>query len=121
MATGRGPRRAVARDGRWRINLRVTDDLGEASRHTIYGDSPQEARAKAAQIRRRVEGGQPARDRRQTVAAFAQHWIDSTLQASERKQTTKVMYAGVARTHIFGSSIGRLTLDKVGLRMSRAG
>lgn len=108
---GSTPRRRP--DGRWRINLRVTDDLGEASRHTIYGDSPQEARAKAAQIRRRVEGGQPARDRRQTVAAFAQHWIDSTLQASERKQTTKVMYAGVARTHILDSSVGRLTLDKV--------
>ena len=62
-------------------------------------------------IRKRVEGGQPARDRRQTVAAFAQHWIDTSLQASERKQTSKVMYAGVARTHILGSSIGRLTVD----------
>jgi integrase len=60
-----------------------------------------------------VEGGQPARDRRQTVATFAQHWIDTTLQASERKQTTKVMYAGVARTHILTSTVGRLTLDKV--------
>jgi integrase len=60
-----------------------------------------------------VEGGQPARDRRETVAAFTLHWIDTSLQASERKQNTKVMYAGVACTHILDSSIGRLTLDEL--------
>jgi integrase len=108
---GSTPRRRP--DGRWQINVRVTDDLGVATRHTVYGDTPQEARDKAAAIRRRVTDGQPARDRRQTVAAFAQHWIDITLQASERKRTTKVMYAGVARTHILPSPIGRLTLDRV--------
>uniref|UniRef100_UPI0018E49C05 hypothetical protein n=1 Tax=Geodermatophilus chilensis TaxID=2035835 RepID=UPI0018E49C05 len=79
----------------------------------MYGDTPQEARDKAAEIRKRVEGGQPARDRRKTVAAFTQHWIDTSLEASERKRNTKVMYAGVARTHILNSSLGRLTLDKV--------
>jgi hypothetical protein len=30
-----------------------------------------------------------------------------TLQASERKQNTKVMYVGVACTHILSSTIGR--------------
>ena len=92
---GSTPRRRP--DGRWQINLRVTDESGRASRHTVYGDTAQEARDKAAEIRRRVEGGQPARDRRETVAAFTLHWIDTSLQASERKRNTKVMYAGVAR------------------------
>jgi integrase len=108
---GSAPRRRP--DGRWQINLRVTDDFGQSSRQTVYGDTPQEARDKAAEIRKRVEGGQPARDRRKTVAAFTQHWIDTSLEASERKRNTKVMYAGVARTHILNSSLGRLTLDKV--------
>jgi integrase len=108
---GSTPRRRP--DGRWQINLRVTDETGRASRHTVYGDSAQEARDKAAEIRKRVEGGQPARDRRQTVAAFTVHWIDTTLQASERKRITKVMYAGVARTHIVGSSLANVTLDRV--------
>ncbi len=103
---GSAPRRRP--DGRWQINLRVTDESGRASRHTVYGDTAQEARDKAAEIRRRVEGGQPARDRRETVAAFTLHWIDTTLQASERKRNTKVMYAGVARTHILGSSLAGL-------------
>jgi integrase len=71
---GSTPRRRP--DGRWQINLRVTDESGEASRHTVYGETAQEARDWAAAIRERVKGGQPARDRRQTVTAFAQHWID---------------------------------------------
>jgi integrase len=108
---GSAPRRRT--DGRWQINLRVTDETGRASRHTVYGDTAQEARDKAAAIRRRVEGGQPARDRRETVAAFPLHWIDTSLQASERKRNTKVMYAGVARTHILGSSLAGVTLDRV--------
>lgn len=108
---GSTPRRRP--DGRWQINLRVTDELGRQSRHTIYGDTAQEARDKAAEIRKRVEGGQPARDRRETVAAFTTHWIDTSLQASERKRNTKVMYAGVARTHIFASSLADLTLDRI--------
>jgi integrase len=108
---GSTPRRRA--DGRWQINLRVTDDLGTAGRHTVYGDTAQEARDKAAEIRRRVEGGQPARDRKETVAAFTQRWIDTSLEASERKRNTKVMYAGVARTHVLPSSLGRLPLDRV--------
>jgi integrase len=108
---GSTPRRRP--DGRWQINLRVTDETGRASRHTVYGDSAQEARDKAAEIRKRVAGGQPARDRRQTVAAFTLHWIDTTLQASERMRITKVMYAGVARVHIVGSSLAKVTLDRV--------
>ena len=108
---GSTPRRRP--DGRWQINLRVTDGFGDSSRHTVYGDTAQGARDRAAEIRKRVEDGQPARDRRETVAAFGQHWIDTSLQASERKRNTKVMYAGVARTHILDSSIGRLSLDKV--------
>jgi integrase len=108
---GSTPRRRP--DGRWQINLRVTDEDGRASRHTVYGDTPQEARARAAEMRKRIADGHPARDRKQTVAAFTQHWIDTSLQASDRKETTKVMYAGVARTHILASAIGRLTLDRV--------
>ena len=40
-------------------------------------------------------------------------WITSALAASDRKSTTKTMYAGVARVHIVGSHIGGLALDKV--------
>jgi integrase len=108
---GSTPRRRP--DGRWQINLSVTDDAGRASRHTVYGDTAQEAREKAAEIRKRIEGGLTARDRKESVAAFTLHWIDTTLQASERKRNTKVMYAGVARTHILSSSLAGLALDRI--------
>ncbi|MCW2620301.1 MAG: Phage integrase [Modestobacter sp.] len=108
---GSSPRRRA--DGRWQINLRVTDASGDTRRFTVYGKTAKDARSEAAAIRTRVVEGQPARDRKQTVEAFAAHWIETSLQASERKQTTKTLYAGVARSHIVGSSIGRITLDKV--------
>ena len=44
---------------------------------------------------------------------FALHWIDTTLHASERKQTTKSLYAGVTRSHVVESTLGRLSLDKI--------
>jgi hypothetical protein len=78
-------------DGRWQINLRVTDESGGSSRFTVYGRTAKEARAQAAEIRACVLMGQPARDRTQTVEAFAAHWIETSLQASERKQTTKAL------------------------------
>lgn len=91
----------------------VTDTMGDSKRVTVYGGTAAETRAKAAQIRARVAEGQPAKDRKQTVKAYAQQWIETSLEASDRKRTTKTLYAGVARTHIFDSAIGRLTLDKI--------
>ena len=70
---GSTPRRRP--DGRWQINLRVSDEFGDSNRRTVYGDTAQDARDKAAEIRKRVKGGQPARDRRETVTAFTQHWM----------------------------------------------
>ncbi|MCW2577734.1 MAG: Phage integrase [Modestobacter sp.] len=99
-------------DGRWQINLRVTDESGGSSRFTVYGRTAKEARAQAAEIRACVLMGQPARDRTQTVEAFAAHWIETSLQASERKQTTKALCRR-CRSHVLSSCIGRITLDKI--------
>jgi hypothetical protein len=91
----------------------VTDDAGRYHRFTVYGRTAPEARAEAAKIRQRVETGQPARDRKQTVEDFALHWVETSLQASERKQNTKVLYAGVVKTHIVGSPLGETPLDNL--------
>jgi integrase len=92
----------------------VTDADGDSKRVTVYGATAPETRARAAELRSRVAEGQPAKDRKQTVKAYAQQWIETSLEASDRKQTTKTLYAGVTRTHILSSSIGRLTFDRVG-------
>lgn len=52
----------------WQINLRVRDELGRVSRHTVYGDTAQEARDKATPIRLASIGPAP-RGRSLVVAA----------------------------------------------------
>jgi len=100
-------------DGRWQVLIRHMDQYGVNKRTPVYGKTAQDARDKASEIRKRLTDGLPARDKRTTLETFTTEWIASALAASDRKRTTKVMYAGVARVHIVGSHIGGLALDKV--------
>ena len=100
-------------DGRWQVHIRHTDEDGRSRRYTVYGSTPKEARAKASAVRERLRANLPARDRKVTLGAFAAEWIDSTLAASDRKASTKAMYATMTRQHIIGSRIGGRPLDKL--------
>jgi len=100
-------------DGRWQVHIRYTDENGRSRRYTVYGSTPKEARAKASVVRERLRANLPARDRKVTIGVFAAEWIDSTLAASDRKASTKAMYATMARQHIIGSKIGAQQLDKL--------
>jgi integrase len=100
-------------DGRWAVHVRYVDQYGVSKRATVYGKTAQDARDKASEVRNRLTEGLPARDKRTTLETFTTEWIASALAASDRKSTTKTMYAGVARVHIVGSHIGGLALDKV--------
>jgi integrase len=55
----------------------------------------------------------PAKDRKITLGEFTAEWIDSSLEASDRKATTKNLYGTMARTHIIGAKIGAKPLDKL--------
>ena len=100
-------------DGRWQVLIRHMDQYGVNKRTPVYGKTAQDARDKASEVRKRLTEGLPARDAKATLETFTLEWIASALAASDRKRTTKVMYAGVARVHIVGSHIGGLALDKV--------
>ena len=100
-------------DGRWQVHIRYLDDHGLSKRTTVYGKTATDARDKADDVRSRLKAHLPARDRKATVEAFTLEWIDSALAASDRKATTKTMYAGMARKHIAGSRLGALPLDKL--------
>jgi integrase len=100
-------------DGRWQVHVRHTDEDGVSRRHTIYGSTPKEARDKATEVRNRLRDHLPAKDRKITLGAFAAEWIESTLEASDRKATTKAMYATMTRQHIVGAKIGAKPLDKL--------
>jgi integrase len=100
-------------DGRWQVHIRHTDEDGSSSRHTVYGSTAKEARDKAAEVRARLRANLPAKDRKITLGEFTSEWIDSALEASDRKATTKNLYSTMARTHIVGSRIGARPLDKL--------
>ena len=101
------------KDGRWQVHIRYTDDNGIGKRTTVYGRTAQDARNKADDVRDRLRADLPAKDSKVTVSAFTADWIDSTLAASDRKATTKSMYAAVAKKHIIGAHIGQTTLDRL--------
>jgi len=101
------------RDGRWQIHIRHTDEAGASKRITVYGRTAAEARDKVNDVRARLRAQLPAKDRKVTVADFASEWIESTLAASDRKATTKRLYATLAKKHIVGARIGSQFLDRL--------
>ena len=95
------------------MHIRHTDEDGSSRRHTVYGNSAKEARDKAAEVRARLRANLPPKDRKITLGQFTAEWIQSTLEASDRKTTTKNLYRTMARTHIIGAKIGAMPLDRL--------
>lgn len=108
---GSAPRKRA--DGRWQVEFRRVDEYGKLQRSYVYGKTLAEVRAKAKDVRERLSKGQPAKDKRITLDEFTETWIGSALAVSERKASTKTLYATLARKHIVGSKLGILTLDRV--------
>lgn len=108
---GTAPR--LRSDGRWQIDLRYQDANGIHRRTAVYGKTQSETRAKATELRKRLEHGQPVRDTTDTLDSFAGEWITTALAASQRKQTTKAVYGALTRSQIIGSGLGRLPLSKI--------
>jgi integrase len=100
-------------DGRWQVHVRYRDEHGVRQRTTVYGKTPREARDKAEEVRRRLRAHLPAKDKKITLGAFAESWITSTLAASDRKPSTKSLYATLARKHIIGAKLGAQPLDRL--------
>jgi integrase len=100
-------------DGRWQIHIRYSDQEGVPRRTSVTGRTAREARDKADEVRRRLRAHLPAKDRKITLAAFTESWITSTLAASDRKPSTKALYATLARKQIIEARIGAQSLDKL--------
>ena len=101
------------KDGRWQILIRHTDAYGVRKRVTVTGKTAKESRQKAEEVRARLKKQLPARDTRQLVDQYAETWIKTTLANSDRKTSTKSMYAAVARHHIIGSQLGATPMHRV--------
>jgi len=101
------------KDGRWQILIRHTDAYGVRKRVTVTGRTAKETRHKADEVRATLKKELPARHTRQLVDQYAETWIETTLANSDRKTSTKTMYAAVARHHIIGSQLGATPMHRV--------
>jgi len=100
-------------DRRCQVHIRHTDEDGSNRRHSVYGSTAKRARNKAAVVRARLRANLPAKDRKITLGEFTSEWVDSALEASDRKATTKNLHSTMARTQINGAKIGARPLGKL--------
>ena len=68
---------------------------------------------KARRAQDRLEAGAPVKDSDRTLADWLAHWRTTTLAASNRKDSTKVLYAGLSKRHLESPPVGTIRLDKL--------
>lgn len=100
--------------GRWEARLVYTDpNTVQTKRASFYGSKASEARAKMRAAGSRLESGAPVRDAKRTVADWLGHWQRTTLAASSRKDTTKVLYRHLISGHVAPAPFGAIPLDRL--------
>lgn len=86
---------------------------GTRKRQRVYGITRAETREKLNAVRERVSSGVPARDSSTAVGAWLRHWRETTLAVSDRKPSTKELYANLARRHLESEPFGNIRLDRL--------
>ncbi len=98
-------------DRKWVGRFYYEDPVtGLAKRAQVVGATKKEVSDKLRNMVSRVEAGSSARDDATTFDVFAARWLESSLPASDRKATTKVLYASLTRSHIIGSDLSKLSM-----------
>jgi integrase len=100
-------------NGSWEARLSYVDGNGTLKRASVYGKTQREVRAKMKAVRDRVDNGAPAVDDKMALAAWMQRWRETTLAASDRKESTRSLYASLSRKHIEAGVIGPIPLAKL--------
>lgn len=99
-------------DGKWVGRLYYLDPVtGLGKRAQVLGGTKAEVSRKLRAIQARVALGISGRDDSASFGTFAAKWIASSLAASDRKHSTKTLYAGLTRTHIIGSELGKTRMN----------
>lgn len=100
-------RRKKRADGRYVVTFRH-----EGKRYPFYGKTQAEAKAKADAARDRLKTGGPVRDATRTLGSFMDQWVETTLAASTRAQSTKNLHAMFVRNWI-NPTIGSIPLNRL--------
>jgi integrase len=87
--------------GRW-VGA-VTLDTGK--RAVFYGATKADVKESIKQAQARMAVGAPAKDAKALLSAVVTGWIASTLEASDRKPSTKVTYATLLRSQVLTDEI----------------
>jgi integrase len=89
------------------------DDEGRLKRHAVYGKTRAEVREKLKKARDRLDAGATVKDSKRTLADWLAHWRATTLAASDRKESTRELYAHLSRRHLEPEPFGAIRLDKL--------
>ena len=99
--------------GRWAAAVTHVDETGSRRRTTLYGKTQKEVRAKRDEALRRAREGLAPTDARISVRDYTTTWVSVGLKAGSQKDSTKALYATLARVHILPSALGPLGLGQV--------
>lgn len=115
-ANGEGSIYQWKRDGKlkgYTGAISYTDGDGRTKRYVAYGKTRAEVRGKLDKARDRVKTGSPVKDSKTTVGEWLAHWRDTGLAASDRRESTKSMYATLSRCHLEPAPFGAIPLDRL--------
>lgn len=105
-------RRTKRADGRYAVSITLPQPDGTKRRAYFYGRTQAEAKAAAADARERVNQGGPVRDATRRLSDWLAEWQTTFLRASDRAESTKLLYAGLTRRYV-EPMIGHLSLGQV--------
>jgi integrase len=101
-------------DGRYEARLSYTDPAtGKRKRASVFGHTQKAALDKLKPVRERLESGRPAKDAKVPVAEWLAQWRTTTLAVSDRKETTRALYATLCAKHLEPAPFGVITLDRL--------
>lgn len=89
------------------------DADGPTKRYVAYGPTRAQVRAKLDAARERLSAGAPVRDAARTVGDWLSRWRATTLVVSDRKESTRALYATLCRKHLEPLPFGAITLDRL--------
>lgn len=111
-ADGRRPEHRCK--GRWTGILELGPQDGKRRRVTFFGHTQREVREKLAEAQRRHDSGVPVRDSKTPLSVYVDHWMATTLDASDRKRSTKATYRALLRTHVGTDPMALRPLGRIG-------
>lgn len=101
-------------NGTWEARISYVDPAtGKRKTSSFYGKKQSEVRTKLQRAKERLEAGAPAKDTDLTVGEWLPRWCRSTLEASDRKPSTKALYRTLSNKHLVSEPFGSIPLSKL--------